>query len=160
MDHRQVTRIFNALFADCCQTLMRGGAAEPLYLPAQAGSPAQLIFREDFAASALHEAAHWCIAGRQRRQQVDFGYAYQPPPRTAKDQARFFELEQKVQTLEMLFAQQAGIGFSPSADNLQAEVSTFAARLEQQRHEVKQWMDTSVDTRAQRFYQALGTADA
>ena len=40
---------------------MVGGAAEPLYLPDRGTRTAELHYREDFAASALHEAAHWCI---------------------------------------------------------------------------------------------------
>ena len=62
-----IVAVFNQCFAQTYAVEMRGGADEPLYLPANLDKPAELIFREDFPASALHEAAHWCIAGEQRR---------------------------------------------------------------------------------------------
>ena len=62
-----------AAFAWCFyrefNTELVGGAPEPLYRPGSTTGPAQLMYREDFPASALHEAAHWCIAGKARRQQ-------------------------------------------------------------------------------------------
>ena len=94
-----IAACFNATFLHTEQTRMRGGAREPLYVPARDGQPAELRYREDFAASALHEAAHWCIAGRERRLLADFGYAYQPPPRTAAQQCGFYTLELKTQAL-------------------------------------------------------------
>ena len=54
------------VFADCFYedygTRLQGGASEPLYRPSSGGD-AVIFYREDFAASALHEVAHWCIAG-------------------------------------------------------------------------------------------------
>ena len=78
-----MANITDAELADCiaqtfAHTLGRknnvqviGGALEPLYRPATSIAPATLYFREDYPASALHEIAHWCIAGTQRRSQED-----------------------------------------------------------------------------------------
>lgn len=137
---------------------MVGGATEPLYLPARQGRLAELYYREDFAASALHEAAHWCIAGKARRAQVDFGYDYQPPPRTELGQDAFFAAEVKTQALERLFAQAANVEFRASADNLQANVAGFEAQLDGSMGRVESWLLHTTDTRAHRFLQALASA--
>ena len=93
IDHRAIAATFNRCFAKSHDTVMLGGASEPLYLPIGAEGLAELHYRSDHAASALHEAAHWCIAGPQRRALPDFGYAYTPPPRTLGQQRRFFASE-------------------------------------------------------------------
>jgi elongation factor P hydroxylase len=134
---------------------MVGGASEPLYLPAEVHRPALLYYRSDFAASALHEAAHWCIAGNARRRQRDFGYLYQPPPRTAAQQCAFFASERRVQTLEWFFADAAGVDFYPSADNLSADPSDFHAQLVATRTELRLWLGRTRGARARRFLQVL-----
>jgi elongation factor P hydroxylase len=144
---------------------MIGGAEEPLYLPGQTGQFAQLFYREDFVASALHEAAHWCIAGAQRRRQVDFGYAYEPPPRTGVAQSKFFAAELKTQALEWRFAEAAGLDFKASADNLALEVGkevgkdvsmdAFTDKLVRAQSSVEDWLTRTPGTRAQLFCQAL-----
>ncbi len=158
MQHVAIAACFNREFADSHNTVMLGGAAEPLYLPATAQAAAQLFYREDYAASALHEAAHWCIAGRQRRTLVDFGYAYQPPPRSPEQQALFFNLELRTQTLERVFAQAAGVEFQPSADNLACNTGEFAQQIEATLPQVGAWLTTPAGKRAQRFHAALITA--
>ncbi len=86
----RIVRTFNDTFLASHHTAMRGGAAEPLYLPAVGATPAQIVFTYDYPASALHEAAHWCLAGEQRRTQRDYGYWYVPGPRNAAQRAAFF----------------------------------------------------------------------
>src|SRR5699024_8041815 len=85
------------LFAKCFyaehQTLLVGGASEPLYTPWSGKEPAKVYYTRDYFRSALHEIAHWCIAGAQRRQQTDFGYWYAPEGRDAKQQANFEQVE-------------------------------------------------------------------
>ena len=137
------------------RTELIGGADEPLYLPGQPGVSARLFYRENFAASALHESAHWCIAGEQRRRQIDFGYAYQPPPRTDRAQAQFFTSEVRAQALECRFAQAAGADFKPSADNLAADVDEFTDLLETAREDMEHWLNTAPGRRARLFIQAL-----
>ena len=155
LEHDTIAACFRQRFA-CRYTVdISGGATEPLYVPAAEGKPAHIYYREDFAASALHEVAHWCVAGPQRRRLVDFGYGYSPPPRDQQAQQRFFQLELKVQTLESLFAQAAGIDFQPSADNLDASISEFAAQICRAREATLRWMSESPDGRAHEFYLAL-----
>lgn len=128
MNHREIAARFNAAFggaSDCrCEragdpppTRLRGGASEPLFVPAAAGRPALIRYRGDFAQSALHEIAHWCLAGPSGRRQADYGLIYEPPPRGADAQARFYAAEVPVQALEMLLARAAGVPFHFSPDN-------------------------------------------
>ncbi len=156
----EIERVFAGCFGPHTShgTQLQGGAQEPLYEPAVDGSPARLWYREDFAASALHEAAHWCVAGPARRRRVDFGYTYSPPPRTAREQAAFFRAELKVQALESLFADAAGLPFRASADNLEADVRDFEQRVLAAKAATQVWLSTSADGRARLFAAALADA--
>lgn len=42
-----------------------------------------IVFAHRFYASALNEISHWCIAGKECRKWVDFGYLYCPRTRRA-----------------------------------------------------------------------------
>ena len=158
MRDTDIAACFNRCFGHSRQVRMIGGALEPLYLPAAEGRLAELYYREDFAASALHEAAHWCIAGHRRRLQMDFGYHYEAPPRSKAGQQRFFSLEIRAQALESIFTRAAGLEFRPSADNLEADLTVFSAALENARHDMKHWLHNSKDTRALQFCDALAAA--
>ena len=118
----RIGRVFNGLFAASThterRTVMMGGGAEPLFLPATDDQPARLVFTRDYASSALHEAAHWCIAGAARRRQIDYGYHYDAPPRTAQQRHRFFDLELRCQAMELLFTTAARQPFRVSIDDL------------------------------------------
>ena len=148
--------IFAACFGPAVE--LRGGASEPLYEPPRARSPARLWYRENFAASALHETAHWCIAGSERRRQLDFGYAYCPPPRSASAQASFFAAELKVQALESIFAQAAGVRFQASADNLSVDPRPFEQEVLGLQGSMFFWLLASRDSRARRFTAALAAS--
>lgn len=127
-----IARAFNRSFAKRYATVMVGGADEPVYLPAAGTVPARVFFRADFAASALHEAAHWCIAGTVRRRLIDYGYRYQPPPRDAAARQDFFAAERDVQALERVFARCARVPFQISADDFATSVrerDVFAAAV-------------------------------
>ena len=150
-----IVAVFNQCFAQAYAVEMRGGADEPLYLPANLDKPAELIFREDFPASALHEAAHWCIAGEQRRKQPDFAYTYIAAPRSDAQQALFFAAELRTQALESVFAQAANVIFNPSADNLTVDVAAFAGAIAQYRVKTDEWLNTQAGGRALTFCQAL-----
>ena len=93
MNHLDIERVFAACFKATYRTELKGGAAEPYYTGLAGGASARLYYREDFAASARHETAHWCIAGPTRLAMPDFGYAYTPPPRTQVEQNAFFRAE-------------------------------------------------------------------
>ena len=114
--------LFNDQFHSSEQTILVGGGSEPIYLPCDKDHKYhRIVFREDFFSSALHEISHWCIAGYQRRQQVDFGYWYEPDGRNIKQQKLFEQVEIKPQALEWVLSQAAGKRFSPSSDNLLGE---------------------------------------
>ena len=116
-------RALEAVFAECFEadyrTRLVGGALEPEYRPATDARGWHLLcYREDYPASALHEAAHWCIAGEQRRQQLDFGYWYAPDGRDAMTQRQFERVETQPQAIEWHFALAAGMWFCVSIDIL------------------------------------------
>ncbi len=112
--------LFDACFAKEFNTRLVGGGDEPVYLPAGASCAFhRIVFRDDYFASALHEVAHWCVAGAARREQVDYGYWYAPDGRDSNQQAVFERVEVCPQALEWMFCQAAGYRFRPSADNLE-----------------------------------------
>lgn len=114
--------LFNDTFLVPYRTRLVGGGEEPEYLPADNDtSEHRIIFTRDYFSSALHEIAHWCIAGEQRRQQVDYGYWYAPDGRTSQQQHAFEKVEAKPQAIEWLFSRACGIPFRLSADNLTGE---------------------------------------
>ncbi len=132
MDHRVIAGRFNAGPGRRARTLLIGGAPEPLYLPACGRQPARIRYTRDYAASALHEIAHWCLAAPQRRCRVDYGLWYVPPPRSAADQMRFYGAEVSVQALEMVLTEVCGMAFHISADNPGADHGPERRRFEQQ----------------------------
>lgn len=150
------------VFADCFavgeKTRLVGGAPEPLYLPATAGQPeARLFYREDFFASALHETAHWCIAGVQRRARKDFGYWYVPQGRGPAEQAAFLQVEARPQALEWCFSAACGYDFRLSLDNLATpenadQAAAFAQRVVA---EARRFQRDGLPQRAARFFAAL-----
>ncbi|WP_111640435.1 elongation factor P hydroxylase [Marinimicrobium alkaliphilum] len=116
--HHLVT-VFDACFSGSENTRLLAGGAEPEYLPADAEHPQhRIIFTRDYFASALHEIAHWCVAGAERRTLPDYGYWYAPDGRSAGQQAEFERVEVAPQALEWLFSCAAGSKFRVSADNL------------------------------------------
>lgn len=131
VDHRDLAGRFNARLGRRVGTRLVGGASEPEYLPPQGRRPAVIRYTRDHAQSVLHELAHWCLAGPARRRLVDYGYWYQPPPRTASQQARFFRAEVPVQALEMLLARASGVPFHFSIDDPTAVRGPDHAHFEQ-----------------------------
>ncbi len=164
--HQAITRmplsarlemLFRGLFFRPWHTLLVGGGDEPLYRPADHRYRYhRIIYRADYAASALHEVAHWCIAGRQRRQQLDYGYWYAPDGRTAAQQRIFEQVEVKPQALEWLFATAAGQPFRLSADNLDGEGPSpaFAGAV---RRQARAYCEGGLPPRAQAFIAALAS---
>ncbi|MEP6391164.1 MAG: elongation factor P hydroxylase [Halioglobus sp.] len=149
---------FAQCFEDRWNTRLCGGASEPYYQPsAGAQLPHQLFYREDFFASALHESAHWCIAGRERRLQADFGYWYAPEGRSAKEQADFEAAECKPQALEWIFSRACDYPFRPSIDNFQdngevPDTGAFNRRIVEQ---AIRWQFAGLPDRAGMFFAAL-----
>lgn len=143
IDHAALARCFEACFS-AFRVRCIGGAPEPRYEPESDGRRARLYYRDDHAASVLHEAAHWCLAGLHRHRLPDFGYDYAPPPRTAAQQTEFLRLERRPQALESLFADAAGVPFVASFDDVEdahmAIRSTFLHALERERVQLRQAM--------------------
>jgi elongation factor P hydroxylase len=123
---------FNACFKTSYATVLKGGAKEPLYLPRDSSKAESITdkreqhivyYRSDYFSSALHEIAHWCLAGEARRQILDYGYWYLPDGRNAEQQTMFEQVEVKPQALECAFTRMCGLSFRVSIDNLGAEYS-------------------------------------
>lgn len=117
-----ISQVFNAYFERALATQLLGGADEPFYQPADDQSPFhRIFFRADYASSALHETAHWLVAGPERRLLPDWGYWYAPDGRDAAQQAQFEQVEVKPQAIEWLLHEACGLKFRVSFDNLTGE---------------------------------------
>lgn len=165
--YQDLIDIFARCFAKRYNTRLVAGRNEPFYLPAQVPMPAeydatqpvfdyhQVVFAHGFYASALHEIAHWCIAGERRRQYFDYGYWYAPDGRDEVQQQAFEQVEQKPQALEWLFADAAGFGFQVSVDNLsgiEVDRAAFTQRVAAQK---AAYLSQGLPTRAAMFRAAL-----
>jgi len=151
--------VFNDCFAQRYNTRLSGGAGEPVYLPASSAMMHHtLYYRRDYFASALHEVAHWCIAGSQRRKQLDFGYWYTPENRSADQQQAFETVERKPQALEWFFSRACGYRFQVSGDNLDLASAGLLDTAAFQRAVLAQalaWQRDGLPARAEVFYTAL-----
>ncbi len=151
MNAAAIVAVFESTFDN---VRLEGGADEPFYSPAAAGEPAIIRFREDFAASALHEVAHWCIAGPRRRALPDFGYWYEPV-RDGATQSRFEAAEAEPQALEWILSVAAGRPFRVSFDNFDlpaCRVDAFRCRV---RSAAQDRLARGLPARARRFAAAL-----
>ena len=114
--------IFQACFAKTHNTTLVGGNDEPLYMPKLDNQGLHTIYyRFDYFSSALHEIAHWCIAGDAKRMLVDYGYWYEPDGRNAQQQKAFMQVEVKPQAIEKAFSIASGVDFRVSMDNIEAD---------------------------------------
>ena len=157
-DAGQLIRLFNSVFGVSDGTVLIGGAAEPYYQP---GAPHRIYFRADYVRSALHEIAHWCIAGERRRRLPDYGYWYSPDGRDDSKQCAFFTVEARPQAIERCFCEAIGVSFSPSVDSVGVEIEPqqlrhFEARLDDW---CSRFQCTGLPSRAARFVSALKLMD-
>lgn len=147
---------FHQVFWQDYQTLLVNEGEEPIYLPASQDFPHhRIFFAKGFWSSALHEVAHWCIAGAKRRQQIDYGYWYAPDGRSPEQQALFEHVEVKPQALEWLFTSAIGQQFFVSFDNLNgqgANPDRFRRAVQQQ---ALAYLADGLPVRAGRFLQQL-----
>ena len=118
MNLSDFTQLINQHYLNAYHTELIGGFFEPFYLPAQQNQPAQIQFTCDYFRSALHELAHWCVAGEERRKLEDYGYWYAPDGRTQQQQELFFSCEIVPQAFEWALSLACGIKFDVSVDNL------------------------------------------
>ena len=115
MESAAVIVIFDQLFGERYETHLIEGAPEPFYHYVPKGY-SKIFFRSDYTSSALHEVAHWCIAGPNRRRENDYGYFY-VEDRNKEQQLQFQRVERKVQALEWVFSVAANVPFELSVDN-------------------------------------------
>lgn len=155
----RLEKVFHDCFFDRCSTHLVGGADEPFYQPAiSTGESHTLHYRQDYFASALHETAHWCVAGEQRRQLFDFGYWYAPEGRSVEEQQAFEAVESKPQALEWYFSRACGYRFQVSVDNLPVTAGGVSDETAFKRRVVEQAIalqKTGLPERAAVFYRAL-----
>lgn len=153
----QLIQLFDQLFYPHYQTRLIRGGDEPLYLPAsKTGSDHQVIFARGFFTSALHEIAHWCVAGPERRLLEDFGYWYLPDGRTEQQQRAFELVEVQPQAYEQCFTLASGRKFNISADNLSGQpgdTSDFELKVHQRTLELL-WGD-QLQGRARVFFDGI-----
>lgn len=156
--YEDIISIFNTCFFEKYNTLLVKGDDEPLYLPCNEQRPHhQLFFAHGFFASALHESAHWLIAGESRRKLEDFGYWYAPDGRTEEQQQLFQSVEVKPQAIEWILSQAAKFRFRVSLDNLngneqEAETLKFKEAVYNQ---VKTYSEKGLPLRANIFRTAI-----
>ena len=166
---KAVIAVFDKLFAKEFNTRLLGGATEPVYIPAghsydSGGSIDsanicdyhRLYFRQDYFSSALHESAHWCIAGAERRLKLDFGYWYNPDGRSQQQQAVFERAETQPQSLEWMFSVACGQRFRISADNLASDLGASEEFVQAVIDQANNWCgETAMPPRAEQFLNAL-----
>ncbi len=144
--------LFRATFFHDFATVLEGGAAEPVYLP---GSPHRICYTHDYFRSALHEIAHWCVAGANRRELEDYGYWYAPDGRNAEQQAQFASVEILPQAYEALFCAACGHPFRVSLDNLSGEGGDEAVFAKQVRARAEALLEQGLPDRVGRWCDAL-----
>jgi elongation factor P hydroxylase len=151
-----LVKLFHYCFAYTQNTILVGDAEEPIYKPSDHDCQYnQVIFTRDYFSSALHEIAHWCLAGTQRRTQIDYGYWYHPDGRDPHQQAQFEAVEVKPQALEYAFSLASNIVFRVSIDNLQGGQTSsekFERAVEQQ---LVRFVQSGFNSRTQQFLEAL-----
>ncbi|RDH43294.1 diaminobutyrate-2-oxoglutarate aminotransferase [Zooshikella ganghwensis] len=154
--YQDLINLFNQCFAETHNTYLIKGDNEPIYLPADKQRAYHgIYFAYGYFSSALHECAHWFIAGKQRRQQIDYGYWYEPDGRTKVQQQLFEKVEVKPQAIEWILSVAAGYPFKVSVDNLNNEdinPQPFKQAIYQQ---VLIYAQCGLPARAERFRQAL-----
>ena len=148
--------IFNRLFSSKYSIQLEGGADEPMYLPANSTCKNnRLIFRSDYISSALHEIAHWCLAGEKRRKLKDYGYWYHADGRSDVQQKIFEEVEIKPQALEWIFSVALNHSFNVSTDNLTEEARPSQCFLKAVSNQAHVWCVKTMPNRALMFTSAL-----
>lgn len=155
-DYQDLIKLFNHCFQITHNTILVKGDDEPIYLPADKTHPQnRLFFAHGFFSSALHECAHWLIAGTERRKQIDFGYWYAPDGRTVEEQILFESVEIKPQAMEWILSEAAQHRFRISTDNLLGEPSENAPFKKNVFQQVKQYCEQGLSLRARQFRKAL-----
>ena len=166
MEHQleDIIRIFNQCFEQEYNTRLVKGGEEPIYIPANADCPYNAIyFARGFYSSALHEIAHWLVAGKERRKLEDFGYWYEPDGRSEQRQREFEQVEVKPQAIEWILAVAAGYRYFASSDNLNGNAGDTQPFKQAVYQQVKTYAEKGLPERAETLRKALcafyGTED-
>ena len=156
-NYSDLIKVFNQTFLDTYNTELVLGGDEPIYLPADENHQHhRIIFARGYFASALHEIAHWCIAGPKRRLLEDYGYWYEPDGRTAEVQAEFEKVEIKPQAVEWILSASCGFRFLVSCDNLNGNCEPDRAGFtDQVRGQVLSYLEQRIPERAKILSDAL-----
>ncbi|CAM2744350.1 elongation factor P hydroxylase [Vibrio mytili] len=156
-EYQDLITLFNNTFIESFNTKLELGGDEPVYLPANEDNQHhRIIFARGFYASALHEIAHWCVAGPERRLLEDFGYWYEPDGRTEEVQAKFEKVEIRPQAYEWILATSAGFPFTVSCDNLHGDFEPDRLSFMQKVHkEVLSILQSGLPPRVQMLSEAL-----
>lgn len=151
----EIIVLFNNTFYSNFNTKLVLGGDEPLYQPI---TPLcqyhQIIFAHGYFSSALHEIAHWLVAGEQRRLEVDYGYWYEPDGRDLQKQAEFEIVEVNPQAIEWAVAVSCGFKFEVSSDNLSGIVINRLAFKQKVYHQVLRLLENGFSARTQQFLSA------
>jgi elongation factor P hydroxylase len=118
----------------------------------------KIFFTRDYFASALHEVAHWCIAGEQRRMHVDYDYWYAPDGRNAQEQAHFEQAEVKPQALEWAFSIACNKSLKVSSDNLDLTEHDNRQFTHAVKAQLMDYLNSGMPSRAERFLVRLHKA--
>ncbi len=155
--YEDLIKIFNNCFSEAYSTRLVKGDDEPIYLPRNEERPYHAIyFANGFFSSALHECAHWLIAGDARRQLEDFGYWYVPDGRSSDEQNRFLQVEVKPQAIEWILSMAAGFPFRISVDNLNGDAPIETTSFKEAVYEqVLEYCTQGLSKRAECLYNAL-----
>lgn len=149
-------KIFNGCFESSHNTQLVRGEEEPIYLPADENTPYNsIVFAHGYFSSALHECAHWLIAGEERRKQIDYGYWYVPDGRSAEQQMEFQLVEVKPQALEWILSKAAKFPFQFSIDNLNGEETETESFKLAVREQVSRYENEGLSPRTELFCTAL-----
>lgn len=155
-NNSDIIDIFNNCFYLSHNTKLIKGGDEPIYIPANSEIPYHSIyFAHGYYSSALHEIAHWLIAGEKRRLLEDFGYWYAPDGRSEVQQREFEKVEVKPQAIEWILADAAGFRYFASSDNLSGkpgDTQPFKNNVYQQ---VLHYIKHGLPERAEKLRQAL-----
>lgn len=148
--------LFNSVFMNSHNTELVCCEKEPIYRPADSEHPHhRIIFAHGFFASALHEVAHWCVAGPERRLLEDFGYWYIPDGRSPEQQQAFEKVEIKPQALEWIFSRSADFYFEFSADNLSGEAGLSEEFRQNVYRQVAHYLQNGLPDDAKQWSHAL-----
>ena len=154
--YKDLIKLFDQLFLDATNTQLVKGDEEPIYLPKdEKNSTHRIVFAHGFFASALHEIAHWCLAGAKRRELVDYGYWYAPDGRDEQQQKAFEQVEVKPQAIEWAFSLACGKPFDVSIDNLSGVETDRLAFKENVFDQLTTYVEIGFPERAEQFIETL-----